>query len=160
MPHLQELIATYPRIFKGEPPVIPGYVNSGWHPLLMRLCAGIDALLTDQEAEQCEVMQIKEKFGGLRFYVRLGQAERISMDISSSDGDRLRLEALTVKPEPDMLARIHLLIREAEVEAARTCEDCGKPGKLRRGGWMRTLCDEDWVRHQRRNDDDDEEGNT
>jgi len=62
MTHLQELITAFPRIFKGEPPVIPGYVNAGWHPLLMRLCSGIDALLSDQEAEQCEVMQVKEKF--------------------------------------------------------------------------------------------------
>jgi len=160
MPDLQELIATYPRIFKGEPPVIPGYVNAGWHPPLMRLCAGIDALLTDQEAEQCEVMQIKEKFGGLRFYVRLGQAERISMDISSPDGERVRLEALCVDAEPDTLARIHLLIREAEAEAARTCEDCGELGKLRRDSWSRTLCDGHWVRHQRRHDDDGEGCNT
>ena len=156
MSNMQELISTYPRIFKGEPPVLPGYVNAGWHPVVMRLCAGIDALLSDQEAEFFQVMQVKEKFGGLRFYGSLGEAERISMDTSSPDGKRERLEFLTVEAEPDTLARIHTLIREAEVEAARTCEDCGQPGKLRRGGWSATLCDGHSVRRQPRPEDNDE----
>jgi len=32
--------------------------------------------------------------------------------------------------------------------------------QLRRGGWVRTLCNEDWVRHQRRHEDDGEGSNT
>jgi len=82
------------------------------------------------------------------------------MDIIAPDDDRARLESLTVDAEPDTLTRIHVLIREAEAEAGRTCEDCGKPGKLRRGGWVRTLCNEDWVRHQRRHEDDGAGSNT
>jgi hypothetical protein len=33
------------------------------------------------------------------------------------------------------------IIRMAEAISACTCEDCGFPGKVRKGGWIRTLCD-------------------
>lgn len=56
------------------------------------------------------VHQIKEKFGGLRFYV--GEA---------SD-------------------EFYGLVEAAEREAAVTCEECGEPGELRGGGWLKTLC--------------------
>jgi len=38
----------------------------------------------------------------------------------------------------------------AENMAAITCEECGKPGELRTGGWMRTLCDEHEAERQER----------
>lgn len=56
--------------------------------------------------------QVKEKYGTLRFYV-YGADEYI-------DG----------------------MIHMAEGISARTCETCGNPGKIRDGGWIRTLCDE------------------
>lgn len=59
------------------------------------------------------IAQIKEKFGTLRYYV----------DGVSHLGQEL--------------------IRQAERLSAKTCEECGKPGVLRRGGWLNTLCDED-----------------
>lgn len=58
------------------------------------------------------ITQIKEKFGTLRFYVA-----------GCSDEMWEKIEA-------------------AEKLSATTCEDCGKPGKLISGGWLRTLCDE------------------
>jgi hypothetical protein len=59
-----------------------------------------------------EVLQVKEKFGGLRFYVNH------------------RMDAI--------LQRIEI----GELESLRTCEVCGKPGKWREGGCIRTVCDE------------------
>ena len=58
------------------------------------------------------VSQVKEKYGGLRFYV--GGAPR----------------------------EVHDIIDECERLSYTICEVCGKPGKLREGGWLRTLCDE------------------
>lgn len=55
--------------------------------------------------------QLKEKFGDLRCY--------------------------TSRFDPNVEA----LIRKAEEKAARTCERCGKRGKLRTGGWLRCLCE-------------------
>lgn len=58
-----------------------------------------------------ELAQVKEKFGGLRFYV---------------DG-----------ASEELRAQIAL----AEMLSFRICEVCGAPGSLRREGWFRTLCD-------------------
>lgn len=57
------------------------------------------------------VHQIKEKFGGLRFYYDGGDDNVFGM------------------------------VRMAESWAAYTCESCGQLGKARSGGWIRTLCD-------------------
>jgi hypothetical protein len=58
-----------------------------------------------------KVDQVKEKFGGLRYYTDSGNS------------------------------RIDGFIRLAERLADVTCEECGKHGKERPGGWIRTLCD-------------------
>ena len=58
------------------------------------------------------VDQIKQKFGGLRFYVT---------------GDDQYINGL---------------IAMAEEWAGNTCEICGARGRLRSGKWLRTLCDE------------------
>lgn len=60
---------------------------------------------------QVVISQVKEKFGGLRFYYVGGDAA------------------------------IEGMVRMAEGIASYTCEDCGSPGYTRPGGWLRTLCD-------------------
>ena len=66
------------------------------------------------------VAQIKEKFGGLRFYYDGGN------DVV--DG----------------------MVTMAESWASRTCETCGEKGHQRGGGWVRTLCDEHEAEYQKR----------
>lgn len=70
--------------------------------------------------EHVTVAQIKEKFGGLRFYYDGGDEQVSGM------------------------------VRMAEAWAGRTCEECGKPGKQRGGGWIQTLCDEHEEERQRK----------
>ena len=65
------------------------------------------------------VEQIKEKFGGLRFYYQGGN-EHISG-----------------------------MVTMAEVWAGRSCETCGNVGVRRSGGWIRTLCDIHEAEYQR-----------
>lgn len=78
--------------------------GKGWESLVQPLLA--------MAAEQgAEVLQVKEKFGGLRIYV---------------DGGNEKLQAA---------------IEEAEKKSYRTCEECGQSGTTREGGWLRTLCD-------------------
>lgn len=82
-----------------------GYeVGPGWMKI-------VRPLVDQANAEGATILQIKEKFGGLRFYVG-GASEEL-------------LEA----------------IDRAEEESYKTCEVCGEPGVPRRGGWIRTLCD-------------------
>ena len=82
-------------------------VGPGWSDIIARLVEDLFKLGWDGH-----VLQVKEKFAGLRFYV--GSAE---------------------KP-------VHERIHEAENESLKTCEECGAPGTLREGGWLKTLCDE------------------
>jgi len=68
--------------------------------------------IMDEEASKVPVAsQVKEKFGGLRFYV----------------------QAATDKH--------YQYISFAESMSHRTCEQCGAPGKTYTDGWHRTLCD-------------------
>jgi len=64
-----------------------------------------------EKDQRVVVAQIKEKFGGLRFYYEGGD---------------------------DYIAG---LVTMAESWASRTCENCGDDGHQRGGGWIRTLCD-------------------
>ena len=68
--------------------------------------------IMEEEASKVPVaVQVKEKFGGLRFYV----------------------QAATDKH--------YQYISFAESMSYRTCEECGAPGKTYTDGWHRTLCD-------------------
>jgi hypothetical protein len=93
--------------FKYGFPAIPASLNDlkakvseGWAEILERL---VNDLL--RFGWNGEVLQIKEKFGGLRFYV---------------DG-----------ATDEMWERIC----EATAESFRTCETCGTVGTVRHGGW-------------------------
>lgn len=68
--------------------------------------------------------QVKEKFGTLRFYMT-HQTEEMS-DI----------------------------IRTAEMKSAKTCEECGKPGKLKGHGWYSLRCSSCWKKDQKAKSND------
>lgn len=88
--------------------------GDGWYELIKNLSLKLERVIESLPADQREhyrASQVKEKFGSLRVY----------------------LTASTEEMEDCIL--------EAEEESARTCEDCGAPGELRSGGWLRTLCD-------------------
>jgi hypothetical protein len=90
--------------------------DDGWFEIIWRLCADLEPLVAEFEQEtgsQFEVLQVKEKFGGLRFYVNCRRNDAIRQRI---------------------LAAIE--------ESFHTCEVCGQPGKLRENGLIKTLCDE------------------
>lgn len=81
--------------------------NEGWYPLIQKLIGDLIELGWDKQ-----VTQVKEKFGGLRFYINSCTRE--------------------------MLDRIC----EAEKESYSICEECGAPGELRKDlGWYFTLCE-------------------
>lgn len=65
-----------------------------------------------EPVEQVVAIQVKEKFGGLRFYY--------------NGGDDF----------------VQGVVHMAESMSYDTCEVCGAPGKPTRGGWIRTLCKE------------------
>ena len=96
--------------------------GDGWFNIIDRLCSNIQhhvdwAQLQKEKygrgegCTQVVAVQIKEKFGTLRFYTNGGDEQ------------------------------IYGMIRMAESMSAVTCEECGAPGTTRSGGWVRTLCD-------------------
>lgn len=113
-----KMVQSCPLLFQ-EREDFPFACGQGWHSILFQLCRDIEALISAMtEEERCEdgqclyaVAQVKEKFGGLRFYMH-----------QYPDG-------------------AHELISQAEDACLRTCETCGAPGVLRRTGWVSTLCD-------------------
>jgi ribosomal protein L37AE/L43A len=108
------LIEKYPTLYKQyylpmqETAMCWGFeCGDGWFNLIDELSSKIIELDKNVEA-----IQVKEKFGGLRFY------------ITSSTND------------------VHELISLYEHKSFTICEECGQPGMLRTDkGWWRTLCD-------------------
>jgi len=114
---------TYPKMF--SKPYGGFAVGAGWYHILEKLCANIQSHIDwkvkqGQEIAQVEVEQIKEKFGGLRFYYQGGDDE------------------------------IQGMVRMAEAWADSCCEECGVIGTRRSGGWIRTLCDKHEAERQAR----------
>jgi hypothetical protein len=91
----------------------------GWYPLLVELDEQLSALFPNYELDQ-----VKEKYGGLRYYWEPG--EEISDDLER----RVKLA--------------EQLVDTAEGRAALTCEICGEAGRLHRtptrSPWYKTLC--------------------
>jgi len=88
----------------------------GWFEVIYKLCKNIQNVLDKevqkgQPLEDFTVVQVKEKFGGLRFYTH------------------------------NSIAAIEDLIESAYDEVNEICEYCGDEGVLRKDlGWIRTLC--------------------
>lgn len=91
-------------------------IDNGWLGLIKEL---IENLI--EAGWNRQICQIKEKFGGLCFYI--------------NDGSR----------------EIHELISEAETKSYEICEVCGEPGEMRKGGWIVTLCDKHNIERNEKN---------
>jgi len=103
----------YPKVFSHI-----GYLEcgEGWQNIIHGLAAIISNELDrieDQEVvEEIYAVQIKEKFGSLRFYLNAGNDT------------------------------IYGAVRMAEFISGYTCENCGNKGTMRSDGWIHTLCNE------------------
>lgn len=73
---LPELIQAYPRLFKGVAPRTMSWVDQEYYQLVNSLLQLINENLDDNEAANFEVLQIKEKFGELRFYFKASENKR------------------------------------------------------------------------------------
>jgi len=112
----QQLFTKYPGLFRDrhgdtqQTRMVDGVgCGDGWYDLLDKLCADITA---QPNSEDVAIFQIKEKFGGLRFYV--GAAS----------------------------SAVHDLISAAEAQAYKVCEVCGSADDVKACGprWLKSLC--------------------
>ena len=148
-PGLLRLMQAHPLLFRGKPPVVPSYVSPGWYALIDKLCNDLEAVLGPDGCTSLEVLQIKEKFGTLRFYYSLGEREDLHIDIMSPTGRQHIVSgssSTTSTSDDEAFDAANARVRElvnATCEASESiCEACGNSGQLRNlGGWMTTLCD-------------------
>lgn len=100
--------------------------GDGWYDIIDTLCANIENYIKntvsfnqylkqtgkpEKPVPKIEAVQVKEKYGGLRFYVNI----------------------------PD--EHVDGLICMAESMSYHICEYCGNKGKPNSSGWITTLCD-------------------
>ena len=108
-----QLIKKFPSIFKDMKYISCGV---GWYKLIEKLCQ--DILKYDPQWE-VRASQVKEKFGGLRFYIYNGN---------------------------DDVGRV---VDKAEQESYKICEVCGSHlGVKQTKGWIITLCKKHYKEHQ------------
>ena len=110
----KELTEQYPAMF--SKPYGGICIDKGWWPILKALCSQIQHHIDWKTKQghvvpQVTVAQIKEKFGGFRFYYEGGD------DYISG------------------------LVSMAESWAVNTCEDCGAPATKQTTGWIKNVCD-------------------
>ena len=133
------LVQRYPRLFHCKPPRVWSDCPVGWQSLLDRFFTDLDVMLDDEQAKGLRIEQIKEKFGGLRIYWRLGKQATTVIDVISEDS----IQRLDQHPEAPAgsFDNVRARVLVAEEEAAQTCQRCGSPGAERRSrGWLITLC--------------------
>lgn len=127
-PGLARLVAAHPQIFRGTPPAIFSYLMPGWYDIVDKLCSDIEAVLGTQNLKRFQCLQIKEKFGTLRFYWRYKAAGRPRVDAMSAD------RFMSFEAPPNKTAKLGQTLQvlvEAACDASETvCETCGQPGKL------------------------------
>ena len=114
------LYETYPSIFANPLWIECG---EGWFQIIEELSKQIvdyvAKLPQRTENPYVNVVQIKEKFGGLRYYIHYH-------DLSD-----------------DQIQQVEDLVRVAENKSSVACEDCGAAGTkvAPKRYWMRTLCE-------------------
>lgn len=106
-------------------------IHPGWDDLIDQLCSDLwMAVSTSSHSNQCEVkaVQIKEKFGGLRFYIETKNLTEWQYN------------------------QVCRLIKEAEHKSFKICEICGEPGGSDHTSkyWLKTRC----KKHQTNNEID------
>lgn len=113
--NFKELKNLFPKLFRDCYLYEIG-AESGWYDLVYDLCVEIEKIAQEKGLtgeNYPKVVQIKEKFGGLRYYLN-GYDEDVYTAV-----DRTEAKSLTI------------------------CEFCGKPAEVRSTstGWLKCACD-------------------
>ena len=112
-PYLEEyLIEKFPKLISSEVRRWGIAIGDGWYHLVYHLCKHLQSYIDANRKPQIEVVQIKEKFGGLRFYC--DNTDEYTQGI----------------------------ISHAEYLSEWMCEMCGSLEDVGfyRAGWIKTVC--------------------
>jgi hypothetical protein len=94
-------------------------VGPGWRDILAKLTEKLFLL-----GWNGGLLQVKEKFGGLRFYYQNNIGDPVVSEIAND------------------------VVEIAEYRTTQACDQCGKYGKTRGTGWLVTLCDEHYKKYE------------
>jgi hypothetical protein len=121
------LAQKYPSVFKNMEESVMYSLPSGWVSLVDKLCEELSVVLEEEKKAKPEsqdnplfvLLQIKEKFGGLRFYY-----------VMNTEND-------------DLVRTVQRMVDKAEDTSYTICEVTGKKGDLCKSGiQFKTLCEE------------------
>ena len=116
--------------------------DDGWYDLIHDLCKEIDEAYRDAGRKiDLIVIQIKEKFGTLRFYYAFeGKPHYLhAFDMFGADGG---CSVRNLPKGDDFEDKIAEIVRKYEKKSGSVCEVCGSKGKIRPElGYVQTLCD-------------------
>lgn len=114
---LDELFVKHLRLFSKRPLPFGLEVHAGWTDLLDTLLSRIETILDDIPDASFEILQVKEKFGTLRFYYQIDNASDTAT------------------------AAIRQAVEATATASRFCCERCGASGQLdSKNGWMRVRC--------------------
>lgn len=122
-----KLMKEFPRLLRksvAHPSVLQFWgieVGDGWYKIIHQLLTEIEAKVITagiSKRKWPRVLQIKEKFGNLSFYI----------DISAFNAEDREI--------------VGKMISAATGKSMKTCEECGAAGTLYKSGWMHVKCQE------------------
>lgn len=143
-PVVQRLVGAHPLLFCGRLPEVPSHLPEGWYAIVNDLCFLLESELGREGGNRVTVQQIKEKFGGLRFYLAYSGEE----DEGDEEGVPDRPGAA---PSEAFKARVRSLIEAATRASEETCQWCGAAAAERDvDGYITTLCQEHYGEALRR----------
>jgi hypothetical protein len=110
----------------------------GWLPLAVLLCEEIDAVLGADKRE-FRWTQIKEKFGGARFYYTMASPSAVEVEVGT---EQHPLKVTVDRNPTDPVVRaIASLVAKATTAASTACQVCGAAAERRSyTGYLVTLC--------------------
>lgn len=103
-----EIIAACPRLYSEG---VDFECGPGWQRIIRELSLRIENILEKTDSTDMYAVQVKEKYGTLRFYMS------------------------NMNPE------IHALVSDTEALSSQTCETCGRFGKMRGWHHIVVRCD-------------------
>jgi hypothetical protein len=135
---IEELVGKYPNIFKEGAQVI--MCGAGWNGILDKLCTSIECYVGEfnKRNPDCPISfkasQVKQKFGGLRFYGSLDNIELVR-SYSLACGDNKILKDYDIA-----FHRVFGAISSTEFISTIVCESCGNKGSID-GNSFRMRCE-------------------
>lgn len=123
-------------------------VGDGWFALLFDMCKELAELYANENSEIDIVpVQVKEKFGKLRFYYNI-QGNEIgihALDFLGVGGLRFS------QSDTELHKKARDIVRKYEDKSKFVCEVCGCEGELRTDlSWILTLCEKHYIERKNR----------